>query len=334
MTRRFGGTGLGLSIAQKLALLMHGIIWFESAEGKGSTFHATTVLHRSSTIQPEPDPFPLSDKRQLILVIRNDIFRRLLASKLSSWGFQVVAVATSTEALLLPKNSALILVADMHGHTDDARLLLEFGASVILLRPGGEEERLKQLLQKSKSFGVYKPVRSDDLRCALLTALDPSKAPSAFTTTTAAAITAGTVAQPQLRILVAEDNVTNQLIINKMLSRLGQKNVTNVNDGKEAVYACRTTRFDFIFMDIMMPVMDGVEATRQIHLLGDPKIFICALTADAFTDHHQRYLDAGMDAVVTKPIKPAQLERALKSAIEQRKRRWPRRRTLHPQTLQ
>jgi len=164
-----------LSIAQKLALLMHGIIWFESAEGKGSTFHATTVLHRSSTIQPEPDPFPLSDKRQLILVIRNDIFRRLLASKLSSWGFQVVAVATSTEALLLPKNSALILVADMHGHTDDARLLLEFGASVILLRPGGEEERLKQLLQKSKSFGIYKPVRSDDLRCALLTALDPSK---------------------------------------------------------------------------------------------------------------------------------------------------------------
>ena len=124
--------------------------------------------------------------------------------------------------------------------------------------------------------------------------------------------------QPQLRILVAEDNVTNQLIISRMLIRLGQKNVTIAGDGRQAVDACRTSRFDLIFMDIMMPEMNGWEATRQIRafIAPSPAVYIVALSANVLTEDRQKCFAIGMDGVVTKPIQPAELERAVAAALE------------------
>ncbi len=136
------------------------------------------MLHRSS-VSPaaEPKTLQIGTRNQLLLVARCTTFRRLLALKLSTWGFQVVDVATSAEALLLPnKDLVRLLVADINGHSGDARLVQEFAAmgitSVILLRLGGEVERLKQFLLKAKTIIVYKPVRDDELFNAVLATLD------------------------------------------------------------------------------------------------------------------------------------------------------------------
>jgi CheY-like chemotaxis protein len=117
-----------------------------------------------------------------------------------------------------------------------------------------------------------------------------------------------------LRILLAEDNVTNQLIIRKLLHRLGQTNVTAVEDGQQAVEACQTTRFDLILMDVMMPVMSGWEATRQIRAMRDPAVLIVGLTAVSAREDLRKCLDIGMDRVVTKPIQAGALECAIEWA--------------------
>ncbi len=124
---------------------------------------------------------------------------------------------------------------------------------------------------------------------------------------------------PQLKILIAEDNVTNQLIISKMLARLGQRNISIVSDGKQAVTVCQTSHFDLIFMDVMMPVMDGLEATKRIRALcSGAAQFICAVTANAFQEDQKKCIDAGMNVVITKPIQPMQLEQAVDSAVGRR----------------
>jgi len=187
---------------------------------------------------------------------------------------------------------------------------------VILLRLGGEEERLKQLLLKTKTIVVYKPVRNDELFRAVLAALHPK---STTAISLAPAITVQKASWPQLQILIAEDNVTNQLIISKLLARLGQRNLTVVSDGQQAVIVCQTSHFDLIFMDVMMPVMDGLEATKRIRALGGGAAqIICAVTANAFQEDQKKYIEAGMNAVITKPIQAIQLERAVDSAVGRR----------------
>ena len=102
-----------------------------------------------------------------------------------------------------------------------------------------------------------------------------------------------------------------------MLVRLGQKNVTIASDGRQAVDACRTSRFDLIFMDIMMPEMNGWEATRQIRaFIALPALYIVALSANVLTEDRQKCFASGMDGVVTKPIQLAELERAVAAALE------------------
>lgn len=100
-----------------------------------------------------------------------------------------------------------------------------------------------------------------------------------------------------------------------MLTRIGQKNVTIVNDGRQAVDACRTSRFDLILMDIMMPEMNGWEATRQIRALGGTPVYIVALSANVSTDDRQKCNQVGMDSVVAKPIQKSELERTLAGAM-------------------
>jgi two-component system NtrC family sensor kinase len=120
-----------------------------------------------------------------------------------------------------------------------------------------------------------------------------------------------------IRILLAEDNITNQLIIGKMLRRLGQTNITAVADGLLAVVACRTTHFDLIFMDIMMPELNGWEATKQIRALASTGVrpLIAALTAISSVEDRRNCFEAGMDRILTKPIIVAELADAVDAAV-------------------
>jgi signal transduction histidine kinase/CheY-like chemotaxis protein len=308
--RKFGGTGLGLSIAQHLALLMSGTITAESTEGSGSRFLVKVSLAHSG--EPSAPLGPLFDRSlqtKLLLVIRNVTLRAILLRQLTDWKFRVVAVGTSTEALALHKADFTLMIADINGWKDDHNLLQQFNITTILLRQGGEEERLKQALTKSGGILVSKPVRTSELYDALSRALNPFQAAP-----TLIAPERGEKRHP-LRILLAEDNVTNQLIIGKMLRRLGQTNVTTVADGLLAVEACKTTHFDLIFMDIMMPVLNGWEAAQQIraHPSGS-RVFIAALTAISSTEDRQQCLEAGMDRVLSKPIVVSDLVDAVDAA--------------------
>ncbi len=354
--RQFGGTGLGLSIAQHLAHLMSGTIWFDSTEGTGSIFHADVVLggRTGSEARAILPVFNLSNQKKLLVVIRNSTFRPLLAQRLTDWRFHVVAVGNSTEALRLEKEEFTLLVADINGRPDDRILLQTFHMVTILLRQGGEEERLKQALSvKTDKIILNKPVRMNELYQALQRAVNPFQpglcpllllllllvssccqqqtqkknnqktntnkqtiSPDYFHIIVPAVEPVPRHERHCIRILLAEDNVTNQLIIGKMLRRIGQTNVTTVNNGHEAVETCFTTRFDLIFMDIMMPEMDGWDATLQIRALPGPRVFIVALTANVSSEDRKRCIEVGMDRVVTKPIQIKELTAAVDAAIQ------------------
>jgi CheY-like chemotaxis protein len=118
-----------------------------------------------------------------------------------------------------------------------------------------------------------------------------------------------------LRILLADDNVTNQLIICKMLRRLGHTNVTTVGDGQQAVDVCATGTFDMILMDLMMPVMNGWAASARIRATAGTPVFIAALTAASAREDLQKCLDVGMDQVLRKPIQVAELAAAVDLAL-------------------
>jgi signal transduction histidine kinase/CheY-like chemotaxis protein len=295
--RHFGGTGLGLCIAQQIAQLMSGWVRVESTEGVGSKFHVEVALGRvSNALSSFPLPLAITNHHPVLLVIRNATLRALLARKLIEWGFNVVALGTSTEAIALKKEDFTMLLADINGRPDDNILLQQFAMVTILLRQGGEEERLKQALTKTDKILLSKPVRMNELAGALYRALHPGQAVPGL------GPAQRHLERVSLRILLAEDNVTNQLIVGKMLRRLGQLNVTLVNDGQEAVDACLTTRFDLIFMDIMMPELNGWDATVLIRALPGPRVFIVALTANVSREDRKHCLDVDMDRVITKPI--------------------------------
>jgi CheY-like chemotaxis protein len=311
--RKFGGTGLGLSIAQHLAHLMAGTITVQSTEESGSKFLVEVCISNSEEPSSPPQPlFDLSHQTKLLLVIRNDSSRAILQRQLTEWRFQVVAVRTSTQALTLRQADFTLLVADINGWNDDHRLLKEFNIPTILLRQGGEEERLKQALSKSGRILVSKPVRGSELCDALSRALNPFQA-SRYLEAPAQQCQK----RRPVRILLAEDNITNQLIIGKMLRRLGQNNITTVADGLMAVVTCRTTHFDLIFMDIMMPELNGWEATKQIRALLSAGVrpLIAALTGVSSVEDRRNCIEAGMDRILTKPIVVAELADAVDAAI-------------------
>jgi len=224
----------------------------------------------------------------------------------------VTAKGTSTEALAISIDGLCLVIADINGRPDDAKLLQTFALPTILLRLGGEEERLKEAKERSGATLLFKPVRMQEFRRALLRVLAPVD--SLVIAPSPRQPTEPSLSSVSLRILLAEDNVTNQLIVTRLLARLGQKNVTIVSDGRQAVDICRTTRFDLIFMDIMMPELNGWDATRQIRALGGTPVYIVALSANAFAPERQMCSDVGMDSVVTKPIQSAELTRAITEA--------------------
>lgn len=259
----------------------------------------------------------------LLLVVSCSKARELLAAKLSRWGFSVSAFATSVEALAmqsqLPQRFR-VLRADINGHPGDAELVRAFHSPSILLRHGGEQERLLFAIEKTQRIVVFKPIRDVDLQIALAKALggDGRDAPTATSVrtnshlllleekrcpdTTPAAFSKAAL----LRILLVEDNVTNQLITTKLLARLGYTNLVTASNGVEAVEQYRSGHFDLILMDIMMPHMGGVEATEAIRSLRPA--YIVAVTANTSNEDHSKYLRAGMDRVITKPVRVKDLE--------------------------
>ena len=318
-TRKYGGTGLGLTISRRLTELMDGKIWFESEKGKGSTFFFTITLPITDHVGRKAEHLPveaLRGKRALI-VDDNETNRWLLSDQLAQWGVLSEAFAEPEKALHHLKDGGSYDIAlidfqmpGMNG-SDLAKQIYRIKTDphipVIILSSSCEHIPADPSIRARLS----KPVKVSKLCDQMLQALAEQRIESAGEET------AGTQIQPKrlrnLRVLVAEDNPINQRIAQMMLQRIGCEKPVMVSDGEEAVAAVMDSTYDVILMDIQMPHMNGLDATRQIRKhTGDPnKPWVIALSAGVMREEQTAALEAGMNEFLSKPLVIDQLEKTL-----------------------
>ena len=320
-TRRFGGTGLGLAISKRLVELMGGTISVDSDPGSGSTFRIAlpvTAAEVPSQTHPEEGMPQLAGKR-ILVVDDNATNREIVIRHARSWGMEAVALELPAEALALVEAGEPfdVAVLDMMMPVMDG---LALGAEI---RSRRSEQDLPLVLLTSLGrlpedqwAGVFsaqlaKPLKASQLYNTLLKVLTAGEAREETAEVTAG----GTPAMSSLRILLAEDNAMNRKVALGFLKRLGY--VADVaSNGLEALEALERQPYDVVLMDVQMPELDGLDATRRIceRWPPDSRPHIIAMTANALPEDREACFSAGMNDYVAKPIRSEELAAALKRA--------------------
>ena len=316
-TRRYGGTGLGLAISERLVELMGGTMRVESEEGKGSTFFISLPVQSAEVpAKTDLDELPQLTGKRLLVVDDNATNLEIVARHARTWGMEPVEVASPLDALarieqggsfdvavldmMMPDMDGLALAREIRRHRNERELPL------VLLTSLGR-------LPQNESSGVFavqlaKPVKASQLYNALVRALsEPALAPTAD----GEAVPQET-SRSSLRILLAEDNAVNQKVALRLLDQLGYR-ADVVSNGLEALAALEEQAYDAVLMDVQMPELDGLDATRRIHerWSADRRPRIIAMTANALPEDREACFAAGMDDYLAKPIRPYELAEAL-----------------------
>lgn len=311
--RRYGGTGLGLAICAKLVAMMEGDITVDERSGGGARFRFEVVLGRSTApaLADADAPAHLAGRRVLI-VDDNTTNLEICVEQFRGLGMTLDCASSGRDALAVLRNGVAtgaphdLVILDMHMPGMDGMQLSRAieaepalcSVARVLLSSVGDTETPEVLRAAGIARSLTKPVRQAELRACVADMLADSRcAPRR-------APVQAPVAQLHGRILVAEDNPVNQLVIRAMLERLGLA-FEVVADGREAIDAWHAEGHDLILMDCQMPGIDGFEATRRIrteeHRAGRARIPIVALTANAIVGDREACLETGMDDYLSKP---------------------------------
>ena len=321
-SRRYGGTGLGLAISHRLVTLMGGKLWVESQVGQGSEFHIALPLPAGAPVKRTIPDF----LRGLSALVVDDNLtnRRVVAGMLTSFGMKADSAETALrgrsalEVAASAGDPYRLVIIDGEMPEMDGFQLAEIikknpslaGATVIMLTCGlRQPEQIARCRELGVQAYLIKPIRRSELLKEIVRVLSPEPAAAA----SGQSVPGPKASKPRLHLLAAEDNRVNQRLLVRLLEKEGHA-VTVAEDGEAAVALSYEQKFNAIFMDVQMPKMDGMQATRIIRARergSGEHVPIIALTAHAMKGDREKCLDAGMDMYIAKPLNQRELFDAL-----------------------
>jgi PAS domain S-box-containing protein len=334
-TRKSGGAGLGLAITSRLVDIMGGRIWLESEPGKGSTFHVTLSFDLQKGAARRPVTRKSGDLRDLDVLVVDDnaTSRRILLDILTQWHMRAEAADGASRALALLERAgvkgkpyALAVIDNSLPEPNGfglAGLIRRnprlAGTAIILLTSAGTRGESTRLKDLGIAACLAKPVKQSELLDAISRSVSRGTATEAAQPATRSEIGQSAVRRGRRRVLLAEDNATNQRVVVRILEKRGHE-VIVVDNGQAAVAAIDSAKegIDLILMDVQMPIMDGLDAARAIRdreKSTGRHVPIVAMTARVLKGDRERCLEAGMDGYIAKPIQAKALYDAVDTLV-------------------